>query len=296
MYTIVGAGFGLYGYLPAVVRGLGERVLLPRSLEPRIKARPDLAGIDSSITWVDSVEIALESAEGVIIATPPDAQVALAERCAALSNIRRIVLEKPVATTPRGASKLLATLDAAGKRYRVGYTLPYTVWHADLRWPTARGNSAKVCLQWTFAAHHFVHDLQTWKRRHEEGGGALRFFGIHVIALLACHGYDVVSSSVIEGTCAAEPERWRAVFQGRRLPTCEVIVDSRSAQRAFSIRQDKFPFVALAEPFGAEHALASLDPRVGVLARLLATFDADDGYFQNLYRRVNALWHEAETR
>lgn len=292
MFTIVGAGFGLYGYLPAVVEGLGEEVVLPRAYEAKARARPELERALAGVRWVADAEAALNEATAVVIATPPARQLEVAARCAALPRIQRMVLEKPVAVTPALAQALLEQLRAAGKRVRVGYTLLETEWHRDLRWPRA---GAEVALTWTFMAHHFAKDLATWKRTHDEGGGVLRFFGVHVIALLAHHGYDAVRSSSLEGAAAGEPERWTALFSGPGLPDCHVRVDSRSQARRFEIAvAGGISVTALQDPFERERSRAGEDPRVGVLLRLLRNFDSQDRPWDNLYARTNELWQQVE--
>ena len=42
MFAIRGSGFGLYGYLPALV-GCGRRVVLPERYRARFAERPELA-------------------------------------------------------------------------------------------------------------------------------------------------------------------------------------------------------------------------------------------------------------
>jgi predicted dehydrogenase len=292
MFTIVGSGFGLYGYLPAVVEGLGEEVVLPRAYEARGRARPELERALAGVRWVADAEAALAEATAIVIATPPARQLEVAARCAALPRIERIVLEKPVAVTPALAQALLEQLRAAGKRVRVGYTLLDTQWHRDLRWPRSGG---EVALTWTFMAHHFARDLANWKRRHDEGGGVLRFFGVHLLALLAHHGYEEVKAPVLEGEVPGEPERWSALFSGPGLPDCHVRVDSRSTTDRFEIAMaGGVSVAALQDPFERERAEAGADRRVGVLVRLLRSFDSQDRPWDNLYARTNDLWRQAE--
>lgn len=292
MYTIVGSGFGLYGYLPALVEGLGEEVVLPRAYEAKVRARPELERAMAGVRWVADAEAALGEATAIVIATPPARQLEVAVRCAALPRIERMVLEKPVAVTPVLAHALLEQLRAAGKRVRVGYTLLDTEWHRELRWPRAGG---EVALTWTFMAHHFATDLASWKRKHDQGGGALRFFGVHVIALLAHHGYEAVLSSSLEGGASGEPERWNGVFAGPGRPDCRVRVDSRSEAKRFEIAvAGGISVVALQEPFERERAEAGVDPRVGVLLRLLRSFESQDRPWDNLYARTNDLWRRVE--
>jgi predicted dehydrogenase len=299
MYTIVGSGFGIYGYLPALVEGLGETVVLPRAYEAKVRARPELAGAIAGIRWVDDAEAALSQADAVVVATHPERQLEVVARCVSLPRIAKLVLEKPLAATPALAAELLARLDGANKRYRIGYTLLHAGWNERLAWPKVSTPGASVSISWTFMAHHFAQELSNWKRIHDEGGGVLRFFGVHLVALLAQQGYDGVRSSVLEGDNPREPERWQAVFTGAGLPDCRVRVDSRNTVKRFEIAHGTAgavrALVTLQDPFEQERSEGGEDRRVGVLERMLKTFEADDRPYHELYARVNTLWQKAES-
>jgi hypothetical protein len=193
---------------------------------------------------------------------------------------------------------LLAKLDISEKRYRIGYTFLHTGWQQELPWPKASPPSTKLSIVWTFMAHHFQTDLTTWKRVHNEGGGALRFYGIQLLALLTEHGYDGVRSSVLKGEDDREPECWDAVFTGTGLPECYVHVDSRSTTKRFAITRFKADeadvLLRLADPFEHEIHKSGADTRVGVLNRLLETFQVADQSLAALYNRVNLLWQKVE--
>ena len=297
MYAIVGSGFGLYGYLPAIVESLGERVVLPRAYEARMAARAELAPLMARVQWARDMQESLERADTVVIATLPARQVEVARRCLELGNVRRMLLEKPPAPTPDEAVALLADLRRHAKRYRIGFTLLHAAWQPALRWP-ARASADGVDLTWTFMAHHFAKDLSNWKRRRSEGGGVLRFFGIHLIALLAARGYEDVRDSAFEGEAADEPRRWSATFEGPAMPPCRVRVDSCATESIFRVEArsgtHSTPLVALTDPFQGEPATGAHDRRVGVLERLLASFGEEDARYQSLYENVNRLWAKAE--
>jgi predicted dehydrogenase len=127
MFTIAGSGFGLYGYLPALVDA-GEEVVLPAAYRAKVEARPELAAYAPGVRWAADADAALEGADAIVIATPPARQLELALRCLALPSLGTLLLEKPVAPTPREAIALLDALRRAGKRYRVGYTLLHAAW------------------------------------------------------------------------------------------------------------------------------------------------------------------------
>jgi predicted dehydrogenase len=290
MFAIVGSGFGLYGYLPAILESGPGPVLLPRAYEPRVRARRELAPYVDSIRWADDEAMALALADAVVIAVPPLRQEETVRRCLSMPNIGRLVMEKPVAVDPQRAARLLEGIEAAGRSYRIGYSLLHTAWAKGLAWPTAYTQ-----LRWTFMAHHFAHDLHNWKREERQGGGVLRFFGVHLFALLARHGYDSVVRSSLEGK-SGEPERWTASFAGAGRGNCDVEVDSRAAATTFRISAAGRDVVALDEPFA--HEVVSDrghgDRRIGVLQALLATFDEPDAAWQGLYRAANGLWRDAE--
>lgn len=298
MYAIIGSGFGLYGYLPALVDGQDETVVLPRAYESKVRTRTELAFTLSHIRWVDDEITALSLASTVVIAVPPQRQFELVSRCLTLPRIEKLVLEKPLAVTPALAAELVSNLDEAKKRYRIAYTLLNTAWHQELAWPKLSTPGAVISINWTFMAHHFASRLTTWKRVHKDGGGVLRFYGVHLVALLAYHGYDGVGCSILEGEDPREPERWNAILTGPGLPDCHVYVDSRSATKQFMMvhrisAQDNV-ILGMADPFENEIRKGDDDARVGVLKRLMDSFEADDRHYDLFYKRVNTLWWKIE--
>ncbi len=293
MFTVVGAGFGIYGYLPALIESFGEPVILPRDYERAVMARPELERYRARIRWVADIDTALRQANGAVIAVRPAGQPEVAMRCCAIPGIERLVLEKPLAPDPAQASALLRELARSGKRYRIGYSFLATPWRRDLVRPVEEG---PVRIDWTFMAHHFAHGARTWKRAHSQGGGALRFYGIQLLALLAHWGYRDVAASSLAGAEPREPSAWSARFCARGLPECHVHVDSRSHTSAFAISAGNRALVTLRDPFEvpAGAAAADGDRRIPVLGNLLGTFAAPDGAYRVLYEGTNALWQAVE--
>lgn len=326
----MGAGFGLYGYLPALVKGLGQPVVLPREYRAEVEARAELRNCLSRIEWAESTASAIASSDGVIVAVPPLLQPSIVKDCLRAGRPKRLVLEKPLATTPSASIELLAALRSSKLQFRIGYNLRFTAWFANLQRAMALVDG-QLAIGWKFMAHHFQHDLSNWKRKESEGGGVLRFYGIHLIALLAELGYREISISRILGG-RDEPERWCAQFVGHELPPCRIEVDSKSRTPAFTIkvenadRREQGDGVAVVQapaeptsPVGCEarqvvHSNLSLivdlqdpfdrevpndltlghDRRVGVLTRLLRTFEDEDLRHVELYESVNTLWSLVE--
>ena len=298
MYAIAGAGFGLYGYLPAIAGARGGTVVLPESTRAKFAARPELAPFASAIQWAPDLDAALARASVAVIAVPPMEQPAIVARCLRQPGIGAIMLEKPVAATPGEASAVLESIAGAGRRCRVGYTLLETDWADRLLESPAKSADDSLAIEWSFMAHHFAKGADTWKRCHAQGGGALRFYGIHLIALLSRLGYRDASRSTLAGANPGEPERWLATVTGPGLADCSVVLDCRSPATVFRIARKRAGFervvVDLADPFESTPPAGGTDRRVAPVARLLATLDEADEPHRSRLAQAQQLWERIE--
>lgn len=295
MHAIAGAGFGLYGYLPAIAGGRGGTVVLPESSRARLAARPELARFLPAVRWAPDLDAAFAQARVAVIAVPPAEQPALVERCLRHPGLEALVLEKPVAATPEEAREVLESIARAGRRCRVGYTLLETDWAKAI---CAEPSDEPWSIEWSFLAHHLAKGVDTWKRHHDRGGGALRFYGIHLVALLAGMGYREAIHSSIEGAEPGHPDRWRATLSGPGVGNCTVSVDSRAPTTAFRITRGaagaRSPRVHLADPFDAPPAPGGIDRRVAILERLLANLEEPDAPHHALQAEAQRLWERIE--
>ena len=145
-FTILGSGFGLYGYLPALL-GLGHKIALPERYRSVVGTRQELSQFVPRVDWCADIEEALAGSEAVVVALRPADQARWIPRLVRTPNIRQLILEKPIAPAPEVAASLLAELEGAGKRYRVGYTFRAVVLGAAASIGRERGKYGPVaCL------------------------------------------------------------------------------------------------------------------------------------------------------
>lgn len=300
-FAIFGSGFGLYGYLPALI-GCGQRVVFPERYRERFLARTELARFSEDIEWASDEVAALARADGVVVALRPGDQAAWIPRCVTQPQLTRLMLEKPLAQTPDEALRLQKLLSESGKSFRIGYTFCGTPWAADIREFVAQAQGGLLAIDWQFLAHHYRHDLPNWKRLHPEGGGAIRFYGIQLIAVLAELGYREVAESRSFGPSEQEIVRWTATVAGEDLPDCRLVVDCRSDVTEFVVRtqsprgQQKRLF-SNRDPFGDDARMATpnaLDSRVGLLKGLIAPLLQPGSGGPAWYDDVLLLWQNIE--
>ena len=286
MYTIVGSGFGLYGYLPALVERLGEEVVLPRAYEQKARARPELARALSGVRWAGDHDEALALAEGIVIATTPARQLEVAARCLSMPSIRRIV-RKPI--VPRRRETAAADLSR-----RASVTASVTRWLTPhgLRAFVARRDTSSVAIDGFHGApFRATRQLEAIRRCR---GGVLRFFGVRVLAPFAPR------LSLLRAACGSSATLRRAApldgaHRRRRRAADAASRSTTAAARRSHIASPRLPPpVDLADPFAQERAIGEEDPRVGVVERILRALEEPDAPFEAWYDGTNALWSEAE--
>ena len=241
--AILGSGFGLYGYLPSIEPSALGRVYLPNRYKDIFFSRPELKKIEEKIFWVDNENDAIKVASLVIIALNPMNQERWVKTCLDLNNINSLILEKPLAHNPDQAKLLLSDLLNSKKNFEIGYLFRYTHWGNMLinffDNKITINQFDRIEISWSFLAHHFLNNVDTWKKYHSDGGGVIRFFGIHLIALLSELGYTHVSLSKVNGYEANQPSTWEAIFMSPLLPDCHIFLDTRSRSDSFSIKAIK---------------------------------------------------------
>jgi hypothetical protein len=239
MLGILGGGFGLYGYLPASATLLKEPVLLLNKYKPIIDSRHELLSFKDQIIWLESEEELIQTADSLVISRRPVDQEGLVSKCLLQTNLKRVMFEKPLASSPQKAQKILDQIANSDKNCSVGFTFRFTNWARQLKEKLFNGEFSEhesINLSWHFMADHFSRNLETWKMDHAQGGGAIRFYGIHVIALLAELGYkNVASSSVSSSNSNHSYHSWSASFTDSQLPTFFVSLDSKSKTSYFKV-------------------------------------------------------------
>lgn len=299
-FAIFGSGFGLYGYLPALVTGCDQAVYLPERYRVRLKEREDVRRFGDIVKWCFDEKAVLKEVDALVLAQRPADQVNWIRECVNKSNVRALLLEKPLAPSPEAASHVLDVLEMSRKKYRIGYNFRFMPWAAVLKQQLRSAPAAGyLTIDWQFRAHHYANDLRNWKRFVSAGGGALRFFGIHLIGLLAEIGFDNVVASTVSASEPDECELWSAAFIGPGLPECRVRVRSNAARQCFSIDQTDDHLrverlVDLSDPFETNADALGFDRRVGILTELCKDLIDGAALSYPWYRQSVRLWDMAE--
>ncbi|MEC9375507.1 MAG: Gfo/Idh/MocA family oxidoreductase [Pseudomonadota bacterium] len=302
---IIGAGFGLYGYLPALIEVGEKKIILPARYKDKFSARSELQMYAGYVQWVSDERVMLEMVDSIVLALPPGYQLELVKKLIHFQNVKNLLLEKPLAVSPGMSSQLIDELVNSKKRFRIGYNFRFTSWRVGIfEYINSITHAARInrlYISWNFLAPHYRNDELIWKRFNSSGGGALRFYGIHLIALLAEYGYTEVLFSKKFGSNPDEVAKWEARFSGENLPICEILVDSKTTKSQFMVsiftNSKKTNMFNLLDPFDCNEnsqAYKGQDKRLPYLVDLCRSLFDDSGMIYVWYKNTIELWRRVE--
>lgn len=303
MIGILGGGFGLYGYLPAVAGMDQNPILLPTRYKEKFSSRSELKEFHTQIRWIKSDDDLIKEATTLIISRRPKDQFELLDKLLNKSQIKNIIFEKPFAQNPEQAMKMQESIRGSDKRCSVGFIFRHLPWATFLKKELHLQkllSPKKYELKWDFMAHHYEKDIQNWKRTHSDGGGVIRFYGIHLIALLAEWGYDKVNhSNIFRGPQDGDYSKWDATFSNFNLPDFRVKIDSFNLNSSFFIKNnlDSEFLYKVRDPFSDDHSVQSnnhIDPRCRYIKRVLIENSVQNELWPDRFSRAINLWKMVE--
>src|SRR5581483_4392648 len=187
-----------------------------------------------------------------------------------------------------------------GIRDLEGFSIIETDWAREFVRSFRQIKPTSVRINWRFLAHHYQNNLDNWKRRPEQGGGALRFYAIHFLALLAMVGEWRAVSCAPQETAEEDP-KLDCVLQ---TAGCEATLacDSRwTGKPGFEVdvrrRSEILMEIQLANPFAApaiQPAAGAPDPRIIFLQRLLRRLGENQSAAGSAFGDYLRLWSDLE--
>jgi hypothetical protein len=275
-------------------------VSLPERYKEKFKSRPELKKFENRIEWLTNDQAVISACDTLFIAQLPERQEVLLASVIGQPNISFLLLEKPLARTPVNAMSLLNRLTNSGKTFRIMYSFLYLEWFKKLSLLLKDKTNCLVELNWQFNAHHFLNDLPVWKRFHSQGGGVVRFYGIHLIAMAAAlHFKEVVSSETLS-LVEDEPYAWNALFTEKSGNKLRISINSMSDKKEFSVQlknaSDSFLHISETDPFFEYTCKDGLDSRIDLNMQILRSLFEEEKQYDALYNEINQLWADIEKR
>ena len=270
MYTIIGKGFGLYGYLPAIIISK-SKLILPKNYKSHIELRSDIKNFVDKIIWSDDCYESISKAKKIVIAISPRKQHYFIKNNKNHLKNKILFLEKPISNDPYNSESLINLLIEENITFYVNYSFIYLDWYKRLKKKILYlSNKDKIIITWRFRAYHISKNIHNWKSNKQLGGGILRFYGIHILAILVALNYENLYINGIE----LSDKKIHYSFIDSDKSTIELLIDIDSPINNFNItlynRLNEQTLIDIYDPFCENKPERNeLDRRVNVLQKHL---------------------------
>jgi hypothetical protein len=254
---ILGSGFGLYGYLPALVR-LGHNVVTLERYRSNILKRNELTDFIQHVDFLETDQQIVSQASCVVIARNPSSQVDLVQnQLTDLKLKQHVFLEKPLTDLLETRQSFINTLRVAGMSFSVAYLFLYSEWFNHLK----SQESGEFEVNWVIAK-----PKAEWKNSTRQGGGLLNYYLIH---FLPCFDELFLNFQIKQSFLSRE----HSIFVASGKILLKVKVTLSDTESNFSVttnssHSNKVLFSAKT-PFGPLPCEGILDPRIDYLERYI---------------------------
>ena len=255
-FGILGGGFGLYGYLPALCELDFELHLLDR-YKKSVYQRIELHKYASRLIYHDNEFSLIKNVNNLVIARIPENQFNIVSNLPL--DIKSLFLEKPLSQNFTTHSILLQKIQSSGKTFSVGYLFPFSQWWTKLVNIFCQGTSKIVLIEWGV-----VNPQNNWKSNPNVGGSIADFYGIHFVPLF----HEIKCKISDLRVTQTNSELIIRVYNSTKVSLQLTIKYSNNNN--FTIRVLDFNDVsrelyAAETPFGVTPKLGERDPRVDLI-------------------------------
>lgn len=290
MIGILGGKFGFYGWLEAVAKFYPNEKIC---VEVRNEGNPFLDKFKDKITFVKDSKSVIFFSDFLILAIPPAEVEKYILDIQISPYLKKLIIEKPICSDPIRSQVFIELVEANGIQVISSYLFLYTDWYQQLKDITI-GN--KIAINWNFKN---TNSNWSWKTQHHNGGGALRFYGIHFIAVLASLGYDCCVNSKLSKNYDFFTAEISSSYDR---PIIYLNIDNTGLnENSFELNiypKDDIPknLILWENPFSEKANDYSNDNRIYYLIKNLDEFQNNYQYVNHLIHKTNSLWNKIETQ
>lgn len=256
--SILGGGFGIYGYLPAAC-SLGWEVTTLSKYKEQIYSRKELSNFYDDIQFVKSESELLDFNFPIVFARAPRMQFEfLVEILKSSVGPSYFFLEKPLTNSISNSEIILKALKNSKKSFSIGYLFQFTDWFIDLsNMLTDKGKM--ITINWRIPFTN-----KTWKNDPTEGGGIYSFFLVHFVPVLIKLGFKI---SDMEIKYMNEQFTLKCVGDNYVTINAKIVSENYGFQLLVDTMPE--PLFQSQTPFGIKPQPGSIDQRIEPLKRYL---------------------------
>ena len=190
---IFGSGYGIYVYLPAIHK-FSKIIYLKKKYQKSFNKRKNISKLNDKIIWYNQSHKIISKIDHIIIAKRPKDQLKIINKLDFNKlKIKRLFLEKPISNNPLNSLKLIQYLESKKINFNVGFLFKFIDWYNFFK--KNKKKSGKYKILWKIKINK---KNESWKYNTKDGGGLLRFYGIHLLRFLFDNEFINIKKKVIK--------------------------------------------------------------------------------------------------
>lgn len=257
-FGILGSGFGMYGYAPAV-RQIGYPVLTLARYKDTLFARPELKRNLNDFIFFENEQDLIEQSDYLVIARQPSNQFRLVmDYIDILATKKHLFLEKPLSNSLVNSSIMLNLIEQGETPFTVAYLFKYSAWFSLIHSAVLETNH-DIGIEW-----EIPRTSSDWKNSASDGGGPLNFYGVHFLWMLIHLGVNPKFIKIRSGLDTFHISSNTSV----KISIFGRLVERRGAFMIKDLSSEKLIFED-ETPLGIRPSTGRADPRIDIIAQYL---------------------------
>lgn len=278
---ILGSGFGLYGYLPGVST-FCKFIYLDIKYKEKFFCRKELKKFSYKIKWYDNIAKIINDVNYVIIAKKPKDQFKIIKSLNLKKKNKHLFLEKPISNNPKNSLLIIKYLKKKKIKYSFGFLFEYLSWYKLLKKKISKNGKIKIL--WYVKKNK---ENNNWKYIVSQGGGSLRYYGIHLIKIIFDLNFLNLKSNFISANL------WRSLFLDNKKNILEVDFKITNKEKFKIIYNNKILINSM-NPFQKLLNSKKIDPRVSILKKYIKQNLSNRSARYEKYDRFIYFWDKIE--
>ncbi len=280
-FLIIGSGFGLYGYLPAITN-YSKKIYLNVKYKKFFFKRKELTKYKNKIIWYEDQQKIIEYIDYLIVAQRPQDQFRLIKKLVKTQNkIKHIFLEKPIGINPNKSKLFINFLNKNKIKFSFGFLLNYLNWYKVIKVNKKKYQSFKFV--WQIKKKN---NDNSWKYQSLNGGGLIRFYGIHFIKALFDLNFKNIKHNKISKNL------WKIKTYDKRGNSMSIELKYSNKDK-FIYNSNNFNKVSSINPFGKNINKLKIDPRCFYIKKYIKD-NLNKKIINNKYYDFINFWKKVE--
>jgi predicted dehydrogenase len=277
---LLGSGFALYGYLPALINLGFKRIITLNKYKKKILQRADIRKYYCELSYCNNENELIKKSQTIIVCKRPSDQKRILNKIFKEKN-KNVLLEKPLAKNIQLSKIILKKLINKKIKYNIFYSFLYTNWFRLIKKNYKKSN---IEFNWSFYSYDLKNNINNWKLKESEGGGIINYYGIHFVSIAAHLGYKKILKSEISVNKKKIHTKWTCVFYKKK-SKITIKLNINSSNNFFKIKKEKKIFFINNSPFAKTK---ESDDRIPILQKYI-NLKIKKKYLNNLNEDIITL-------